>query len=363
MRVIHFSLFFGLEERHGGVRRSEQIRETLIALSLGKFEIETVCLNSKDVRVFGLFDFLKFFAFFIRRLPFLLLQGYSVFGIVWLLRYGAGIFGKINAHKAGHAFLEYSVGVPTFVALMLSDRNIPYSILPHNIEFMVPNQRDKFFRSFGAAVEREVSVYRHAVVAHCISRFDQSILDCFSIKTNVFPYFPVMRDVKEFHGIRRMRLQRKRGHVLILGTAYNPPTKQGMEVLLKAISDEPEWRVPVVVAGYGTEAFDGWASDKIKIMGCVSSQSLKELMVQAHYVIVAQPATTGFMTRLIECNLSGVPVFIAGSYAQAEGLESMGIFRFKDVRGLLAQNEIDMEGLVLFPEPSQEALLLGVQMS
>lgn len=359
MKVLHISIFHGAVDRHGGARRSDQICEALAELADDNLEVETISLARREFSKIRLMECILFIRFALLRLPILLYQGLSLLGAMWLLRYGPSIRAAIYRSKPDHVLLEFSTGAPALVAMVLSELQVPFSVLPHNVEFMVPGQEDGTFRGGGAAFESEVGTYKRAVLAFCISDFDRRVLQCLSINASLFPYYPVRDDVEGFLEVRRQRVGRNKRHLLVLGTALNPPTRKGMEGLLEEINAAAQWTIPVIVAGFGTEALQQLSSSRIKVLGGVSRDVMSSLLLDAYAVIVSQPATSGFLTRLVECNLSGIPVYVTGAYAQADGLEEKGIFHVESVLSL-KDGMVDRNGgFDLFQRPDAKALSVG----
>jgi len=114
----------------------------------------------------------------------------------------------------------------------------------------------------------------------------------------------------------------------MLGAVGNKPTFDGVKSLLDYKSTH-EGEYCLIVAGYGTEAFKEYDSESIKVLGSIDSQKLNELMDSSKALLINQPQTTGFLTKIVEFNLSGIPMFILSGYLQGRHLEEYGIHCLK----------------------------------
>ena len=62
------------------------------------------------------------------------------------------------------------------------------------------------------------------------------------------------------------------------------------------------------------------------ILGAISDKKLIELMKNAKCLIINQVQTSGFLIKIVEFNLAGIPILITSDYFQAKNLENYGIF-------------------------------------
>ena len=86
-------------------------------------------------------------------------------------------------------------------------------------------------------------------------------------------------------------------------------------------------KYPIKVAGFGTNMFNHLNSSNIDILGSVTEEKLKILMQNAKCLIVNQVQTTGFLIKIVDFNLAGIPIFLTSDYYQGLNLEKYGIFR------------------------------------
>jgi hypothetical protein len=326
MTAVHISSSLWAPQRHGGVRRSEQIAQNLASLfaelptlSCARitrtWRVRPAAVLRTAWRAFGL-----------------LLRGVlTLRGFMRYLSYGACVEQFLTTHKPVLVALELCPGVSMIAGDIVRRSGIPYVVFPHNLEFLVPNaQPDVTFRSFSGTYEIESLIYRQARKVLTISGFDTTILRCMGIDTWVWPSYPPAEEVVRLGRIRDSRQGGAAGRheILVLGTAINPPTHAGVSTLLQAVCRSKTWTHHINVVGFGTDALDDGGSPHIDILGPVDNDTLEGLLVRCAFALVHQPPTTGFLTRLVDLNLAGVPVAVVGDYEQARNLQEFGIFFF-----------------------------------
>lgn len=196
----------------------------------------------------------------------------------------------------------------------------------HNVEFLVPEQFDRSFPSRGRAFEWESGQCRRASAVVTIDEFDAYVLQCSGVRrTFTLPYYPVTSDREVLQAVEADRsAQPPEPRLLLLGTAANPPTGRGMAAFLDAYLQVPG--LPsLTIAGDGAERFQPFAGDRVRVLGRVSDDELQVLLRSHASAVVAQAATSGFLIRLVEYNLMGIPVHLFGPYRQGENKAEFGI--------------------------------------
>jgi hypothetical protein len=96
-------------------------------------------------------------------------------------------------------------------------------------------------------------------------------------------------------------------------------------------------------------------------VGEVDNDTLNRLMIDCAFALIHQPPTTGFLTRLVDLNLAGVPVAVIGGYEQAQQLLAHGIFTFETLDAIDPDRMTQAES-VPFDPPAIDCLranLLG----
>lgn len=325
MRYLHLSIFYGHSRRHGGVRRSEQLYEILESTD----GIEGKSLNPYMNLSSSLLQALKNPITFLISLVFasylLIAKGLSIKGFFKYSLVSVGLMRAIKQYRFDLLLLETAPGVSIPFMHYLSWRRMEYVAIPHNIEFLVPSQVQDVFRGIHYAYLAELTGYRSASQVLAISDLDAVILRCGGVKSHTLEYRPIKADLKRFEVIRSRRLDSsKSGGFLLLGTVNNAPTKKGVEDLLKLFQSTGS-KLPLIVAGFGTEMFLDYNNDTVQVLGSVTNSQLDSLISNATALLVNQPQTTGFLTKIIEMNYCGLPQIILGDYMQARGMEQYGI--------------------------------------
>lgn len=329
LRVAHISSSLWAAQRHGGVRRSEQVAKdtaqlfpVLATLSCARIERSWRVAPSLALRTAW-------------RAALLLARGVlSTRGFLRYLSYGASLAQFIATTKPGVVVLELCPGVSMIAGDILARSGIPYVVFPQNLEFLVPGKRPEVtFRHFAGAYEIETLIYRRACKVLTISNFDATILRCMAVDAAVWPFYPTDDDLARLRSLREARSKNTsdREEILVLGTAINPPTRAGLNSLLDAVRQSKTWTRRINVVGFGTSMLNGAEATHIRIVGAVENSVLDRLMVDCAFAMIYQPPTTGFLTRLVELNLAGIPVAVVGGYEQVIGLENFGVFRFDHI--------------------------------
>ena len=337
---------FSVNEKrnHGGIRRSTQIFDDLQPM----FTLEPIQLRS--LSFFKLILFFCYGAFDSTSL--ISLRSVRLFLksaiIVGRFKY----FLKINRlnSKNCHFYFELSDN-SLFLVWYLARKTFNYTVFPQNIEFLVngKNPKDFIFRA-----NLEVEIYKKATQCVAISKVDAFLLSIFNKNVILYPYFPSSVDVLRFEKIRMVR---KIGNIdeslfIIMGTVSNSPTKLGIEYLLSFLQDKKTEKNRFELIGFGTENYINLACGNISILGSVPDEVLDVKLALTSAVIIFQPPTTGFLTRIVELNLAGVPVFINKSYIPAQGLEKFGILSYENLSDILVYAKYKKNSYHTFCKPS-----------
>jgi hypothetical protein len=209
--------------------------------------------------------------------------------------------------------------------LSLSYRS-PIVCIPHNIEAFVPEQKNALRRDDPADAAAELALFQEMDACFCICPEDTAIVRAVNPRTYTLPYYPCNELAHELLSIRNERENNasQDSFFLMLGTAGNGPTLRGMQEFLRAIIDS---KIKIIVAGFGTEVLQPEFGDKAQVLGAVSQQELRQLLINARCLLVNHSPTTGCLTRIVDCLIAGVPI-LANSYAlRGQALHS-GIHSF-----------------------------------
>ncbi|WP_439534784.1 hypothetical protein [Polymorphobacter sp.] len=222
------------------------------------------------------------------------------------------------------------------MARIAARRGLRLVALPHNVEALIPYvwpiaiDVDRVSRNLA----REVGWLARANQVWAIGRFDRELFELFGIDARLLPYAPPPARAADLAAIRTRRRQSAPTHLLILGTAHNAPTRAGMvEQLALVRAQRPS--LPVILAGYGTEALTADAGDGVTVLGAQSWPALMDLMAGAAALWVHQAPMSGALTRIPEALLAGVPV-VANSWAARGHVAMDGLAVYEDAAGLAA---------------------------
>lgn len=192
---------------------------------------------------------------------------------------------------------------------------------PHNLEALVGGQKSTLF-SWNAEqrFSREMQVLRACEKVYAISNEETWLLQLMGVNASVLLYELPSAVKEQCDKVAELRKKSSKDYYLMLGSAINPPTRIGMEEVLR------EWNcnVPLIVAGFGTEKLKQYESGEVHIIGGVQDEKLLDLQVHCKALIVNQPATTGALTRIEEFLAADIPIYAnensIRSYRNREGI-------------------------------------------
>lgn len=190
---------------------------------------------------------------------------------------------------------------------------------PHNLESLVPTQmylqgsnRHSYW------LYEEVERLKMCDEVYCISKEETWLLSLFGVNAFYYPYYPPKEVEKALIEIKEERKHKQplnNPTYLVLGSATNPPTRLGMEDLIKVL-DSDNMKYTLHVAGYGSECLNKVANDNIIYDGTLCADDLHLLLSRIDGLIIYQPPTTGALTRIAEMRVADIPVFVDFSSAR-----------------------------------------------
>lgn len=205
--------------------------------------------------------------------------------------------------------------------------------LPHNLESLVPGNMSLSGRRVSPNwLSEEIRALAACDAVFTISREEQWLLRLHGIMANYLPYYP-SPEVEHF--MREIRCARdandRQNDLLLLGTAANRPTLDGMLNRLEFFASKRGLFRTLHVVGFGTDRLQRLVSPHsgIKLHGAVDNQSLRALLLQVRAAIVHQTASSGALTRIPELLLAGVPVLANTDAARSYILQS-GVHVYED---------------------------------
>jgi hypothetical protein len=193
--------------------------------------------------------------------------------------------------------------------------------LPHNLESLVAGQKSDFTGKMAPYwFEEELQSLRQCDSIFTISREEQYLLKLFGLKAEFLPYYPPAEISEFLLNIRQRRgSETKEGLVLLLGTAGNKPTFDGMLNRINFFHKNLKNKgLKLIVAGYLTEnlATHLPGNDQIILEGTVSNEKLADLMSTCSFCWIHQNISTGSLTKIPELMMAGVPVLLNSDAAR-----------------------------------------------
>jgi hypothetical protein len=258
----------------------------------------------------------------------------SLRGFISTILYGSWLSRELTRVEHTSVSIEISPGCNVLLGNVLVSMGIPFIAYPHNLEFLVPGQRQSYFRSKDAEFAAEMRIYRKADCVNTISSFDKAILLSLGVvSVESLPYLPSEFDLEELNEIRDLRRHSHKNGILILGSVGNPPTIAGLKKLLGLI-EKNGGGISFRLAGYGTEKLRFLAPPCVEVKGSVTAGELQKLMVECQALLVYQPPTSGMLTRLVEAVHADIPIYVMGGYLQALELKDRNVVSISDLYDL-----------------------------
>lgn len=302
--VLHHSVYAPLSHGHGGEKRTAQLYE--------QWGQEGLCVRELKLSTNGA------------------VRMRDLWSALWLVLQEDGLCGWESSYRFLQRIKHVAIWLPQLQAFFSatdadtfyweSTREQFYILpilakrygkrvvaFPHNVESLVPNQKSTLFnRSVEEMYRREINILRQCDEVRCIAAEESWLLSLWGVKATFLPYELPKVVQAEMDAIREARKTSEKKYYLLLGSAINPPTRQGMEEVLQM------WKrkeAILVVAGYGTEVLAGYTNETIQILGAVSQEKLTDILVGAKALIINQPPTTGALTRIEEFLQAGIPIY------------------------------------------------------
>lgn len=205
-------------------------------------------------------------------------------------------------------------------ALPFLMRRAGYKVVasPQNLEALI--HWELHSRKNTWQLRAEMTALKNADAIFCISSEEQWLLALFGMQADFLPYHPPRYVREQMQAIRSLRETSQKTRMLIMGSAGNPPTRQGMIHLLEILKRHPTVAaLPLDIVGYGTETLKNEiAGTGFRIHGGVNSETLERLLIESKAVICHQKRGIGALTRIPEMLWAGIPVItnpIAGRSA------------------------------------------------
>lgn len=269
------------------------------------------------------------------------------------------LYNDAMQHYIGSKVLVWETTKHSIVPYLA--RNLEFKVIaaPHNLDcFVLPPQH--FHQNF----DQEIESLRTAQVVFCISREEQWLLKLRGINADFLPYYPPTPIVERLSEIRTFRKTSPKKNLLILGSAGNIPTFQGMVEQIQwlhKIREQQDFSVDIV--GYRTEALQPHCKhDDFIVHGAVTPEELNQFLIHAQVALVHQKAAAGALTRIPELLIAGVPV-IANSVACRSAYSFSDVYCYdnlSELAALLAQ-PLEMPDLLSRPIDAEKRFIACVR--
>lgn len=295
---------------HGGDHRTSQILELLAHAKLTPSIVaKPTFTTQRDRYMAGIRSMLNSKALqFIAQHP-----RHSIASPASIVHFGFQnqIYGQALRQHQGSKLLLWETTKHFAAPNIAREKGFNVIALPHNLDcFVLPPEQ--FQQNFSI----EIEALRAAHAVFCISREEQWLLKLRGIHADYLPYYPCKSILARLLEIRQSRTNSRKKNLLILGSAGNIPTFQGMvEQIqwLRSIRNDQEFQVDIV--GYRTESLQPYCEhDDFVVHGSATPEELKNFMTHATVALVHQRAAAGVLTRIPELLIAGIPV-IANSTA------------------------------------------------
>lgn len=247
--------------------------------------------------------------------------------------------------------------VPLFEKLRRS--GVPVIAVCHNLESLAPEQVAADPRRSLFKKEIELLAQCHMVIT--ISREETFLLRNLGIQSFFFPYYPAEAIVKRLLRVREKREGTGKNGILLLGSALNLQTRQGMGKMIDFWDAEELSRKygPLAVAGYGTGKYIGKAGSRaLEFLGDLANDELDGLLAGVRACLCYQEKGAGALTRIGEMLLANVPV-LANSQAARSYYDRNGLSEFRGLPDLAAALEqtAGRDGVIPLPRPADAVAL------
>lgn len=187
---------------------------------------------------------------------------------------------------------------------------------------------------------KEIGLFKKCSLVITISREETYLLKNFNIPAFYLPYYPVKSIEERMSRVREKRKNTVKKGFLLLGTAGNEVTLNGMAAVIDFWNNHKNKikNEKLLVAGYGTSALlKVNRSDAIDFLGELSDEQLDERLSSVRAMICYQEFGSGALTRIREMLTAGVPVLAnhhaARSYHGCQGVSEFS--RFEDLERIV----------------------------
>jgi hypothetical protein len=343
MSILLDSFFEAKASGHGGNRRSAQILELLdrSGVPVTRFDRQLLT-TARDRYLAAIHAVLNpQTTHFVRRHRIQL--GRSLNGLAFC-GFQRQLYDRVLSQNKSSKLLLWEATKNYVAPYIAKDKGINVIAMPHNLESFVPDQT-----AFHESLSTEIQALAKADIVFCIAREEEWLLRLHGVNAHYLPYYPPQAIEQHLLKIRRDRTPKNR--CLILGSAGNPPTRQGMIEQIQWLKQlRPHLTFEVDIAGYKTESLQEYCDDRFTLHGTVNDEQLSTLLTQTKTALIHQTPSSGALTRIPELLIAGIPV-IANGNACRSAFNYAGIYCYDDLYELLDRLNQPLEPPPLLPRP------------
>lgn len=339
MIILRDTHLKGSSNGHGGNRRTLQIHEIICqaGFSISDLqsltEVQTFLKQSPIQKIYGLIrKFINLSKYLIHISPEFRKT------LISIIKTESSI--KVIQKYSNSNLLIWEDACNYLMPYMAKDKGLKTISLPQNLESIASSIYGRLDLSKTGEnlklLKNEIKHFSQTDYIFCISREEQWLLRLFGLKSDFLPYYPPEIILKDLLKIRKERelchnesniYDREINKLLILGSASNFPTKEGMLEIIDWLNELSKEKVfTAEIAGYGTDKLKAEISfaPQIKLLGTLSDQDLLAKMVETDAVLIHQKFGLGAITRIPEMLAAGIPVIVnniaARSYYDCNGI-------------------------------------------
>lgn len=269
------------------------------------------------------------------------------------------IYQHAFTQHSGNRLLMWESTLNFFPAYLGKSFGFKVLAMPQNLESLVathPFTGSSLPKSF----VHEIAYLSRADGVFCISREEQWLLRLFNIDADFLPYYPSKLVLSNLLKIREARKHSAKQRFLVLGTALNPPTREGMIEQLRWLTQiSKEMPIEIDIAGYGTETLEGYVDNpNFTLHGAVTPQKLNDLLINAKAMLAHQTAGAGALCRIPEMIIGGIPV-IGNSSACRSTSGYPGVYCYDDRLGLadLMSRHLEVPSMLSRPIEAEQRFI------
>jgi glycosyltransferase involved in cell wall biosynthesis len=230
-------------------------------------------------------------------------------------------------------------------------KKIPIVGLCQNIESLSLSQLNGKYQL--ELFDKEIGLLKKCNMVVTISREETFLLRNLNIPVYYLPYYPVRSIEKRMLDVRKRRESTKKEGFLMIGTAGNMVTLNGMTAFIDTwiCNKNKVKNEKLLVAGYLTPKFLKIAPcENVDFLGELSNDRLDDILSSVKAMVCFQEFGSGALTKIREMIIAGVPV-LATPHAARSYNEYKSVIKFSNMDDLeKAMSILETQGNSLVEE-------------